>query len=384
MNIVLVDHNYPKDTPFLLNKYRELSKSNQVTLIHWGKPVADGVIQNISNGQNNWQLVFGFMVLGLTKPLFTINCILKGYKLKGKQIVKLMIRDNAFFRRPVDLIHFEFGTLAIDRMYLKSILNCKIVVSFRGYDLNYYKLNQPNVYNEVWEQADGFHFLGKDLLQRAITRGYPNNKLNFLIPPAIDTGLFSPEPTETHKLQTSNIRIVSTGRLVWKKGYEYALLAIKQLVNEGHDIHYTIIGDGPLHTALVFAIHQLKLEHHVTLAGKCSQQEIKQYLQHSDIFLHPAVSEGFCNAVVEAQAMGLPVVCTNADGLAENIEDGITGYVAPIYDAPALAAQLTKLISQPDLCMQMGLNGRKRVLQYFELSTQINSFVSMYHTLNHA
>lgn len=377
MNILLVDHNYPKDTPFLLNKYRALGLSNNISLVHWGKVVPNGVIRNRSNGSGSKQLLFGFIILFLTRPLYTLSVIVKGYRSIGKRILKLMIRDNVFFREPVDIIHFEFGTLAVDRMYLKQLLQCKIVVSFRGYDLNYYKLNaEKDVYDEVWQQTDAFHFLGNDLLQRAIKRGYQNNKPNFLISPAIDIDLFTPE--EKSKPLDKTIQIVSTGRLVWKKGYQYALLAIRKLIDSGYDIRYTIIGDGPMYTALTFSIHQLGLQNHVHLAGKCTQDQIKNILQKSDIFSHPAVSEGFCNAVIEAQAMQLPVVSTNADGLSENIQDNTTGFIVPIYDAAALVLKLSTLIDNPDMMKSFGKSGRERVLLHFRLEDQIAKIKSMY------
>jgi colanic acid/amylovoran biosynthesis glycosyltransferase len=101
-------------------------------------------------------------------------------------------------------------------------------------------------------------------------------------------------------------------------------------------------------------------------------------LQNSDIFLHPAVSEGFCNAVIEAQAMNLPVICTNADGLSENIVHGETGFVVPIYDARAIYFQIKMLLLDRDLLNNFGKAGRERVLNNFVLSNQIEAYKQMY------
>ena len=70
-------------------------------------------------------------------------------------------------------------------------------------------------------------------------------------------------------------------------------------------------------------------------------------LRAADVLLHPAVSEGFGNAVMEAQAVEVPVVCTDADGLRENVVDGVTGLVVPRRDASALAAALERLAARP-------------------------------------
>ncbi len=99
------------------------------------------------------------------------------------------------------------------------------------------------------------------------------------------------------------------------------------------------------------------------------------------VFLHPAVSEGFGNAVLEAQAMQLPVVCSDAGGLAENVSHGESGFVTPRRDPAALAEMLALLAAEPALRRQMGQAGRLRVETHFQLEQQISAFENFYQTL---
>jgi len=97
-------------------------------------------------------------------------------------------------------------------------------------------------------------------------------------------------------------------------------------------------------------------------------------MRWADVFLHPAVSEGFCNAVLEAQAMRLPVVASDADGLAENVDDDRTGFVVPRRDPAAMAEKLALLAEDGPLRREMGGAGRARVERCFALPQQIGEF----------
>jgi colanic acid/amylovoran biosynthesis glycosyltransferase len=98
----------------------------------------------------------------------------------------------------------------------------------------------------------------------------------------------------------------------------------------------------------------------------------------ADVFLHAAISEGFCNAVLEAQSMELPVVTSDADGLGENVVDGSSGFVVKRRDPRALADRMELLAANGDLRREMGSAGRRRVLEQFQLADQIRAFGKFY------
>lgn len=282
------------------------------------------------------------------------------------------------------LVHFEFGTLAADRMYLPQWLGSKALVSFRGFDLNFVALDRPTYYQEVWDKADALHLLGEALWQRAQQRGCPGEKWHALIPPAIDTEFFDPGNRRHRDVAGSTqrpLRILSVGRLEWKKGYEFALQAVSTLRQRGIHCEYRILGDGTYLEAVAYARHQLGLDETVCLLGSVPSGKVKEHMAWADLLLHAAVSEGFCNAVIEAQAMALPVVCSDADGLAENIEDGQTGFVVPRRNVPALAEKLQLLAEQPLLRQRLGANGRRRVIAKFQMKDQIAAFENLYQNL---
>jgi colanic acid/amylovoran biosynthesis glycosyltransferase len=321
----------------------------------------------------------------MANPVGTVRYLSMGIRRFRSDVFRRLYLDaNIIILKP-DILHFEFGAQARGRMHLKQILNCRIVVSFRGYDLNYHGLENSDHYDEVWQRADVLHLLGEDLWQRAQQRGCPPDENHVLIPPAVDPAFYHPNGRvyESH-IGTADrpLRILSVGRLSWVKGYEYAMHAIRLLVDQGIASEYRIVGDGDYLEPLSFCRYQLGLESAVELLGSMDRNAVRTQMLRADVFLHAAVSEGFCNVVIEAQSVGLPVVCTDAGGLPENVRDGETGFVVPRRRPAALAEKLALLGADSELRHRMGVAGRHRTLTHFQSDRQISAFDQLYRSLS--
>ncbi len=307
--------------------------------------------------------------------------LLRGALRDGWSSLKRLYLDAILIRLSPDLVHFEFGTLAVGKTYLKELLGCRMSASFRGFDVNFAGLEEPHYYAEVFREVDLVHCLGEDLWRRAVRRGCPADKEHVLIPPAIDTAFFDPGERQTASVVGTPerpLRILGVGRLVWQKGYEDALEAVRLLRRAGICVEYRIVGDGYYSDAIAYSRHEMGLDDSVSLLGAVSPAAVRGEMLWADLFLHAAVSEGFCNAVIEAQAMQLPIVCTDASGLVENVADGVTGFVAPRRDPEALARGVSRLAADPSLRERMGRAGRRRVLELFRIGDQIAAFDQAY------
>jgi colanic acid/amylovoran biosynthesis glycosyltransferase len=172
--------------------------------------------------------------------------------------------------------------------------------------------------------------------------------------------------------------LLSIARLHWKKGYEHTLAAVARVRAAGMELEYRIVGDGPYEDAVCACVEDLGLGDCVVLLGAQSRDAVLRELQQADLLLHGAVSEGFCNAVLEAQACGLPVVCTDADGLSENVETGESGLVVPRRDPVAFADAVAQLGADPETRRRMGEAGRRRAIDRFRLERQAEEFVDLY------
>jgi colanic acid/amylovoran biosynthesis glycosyltransferase len=284
-----------------------------------------------------------------------------------------------------ELVHFEFGNLARDHIGSVAALGPRLVTSFRGPDLNFIGLDDPDFYADVWAYTDGVHVLGQDLWRRALQRGCPPEKPHFFIPPALRPEIFEADPrahTERRGTLRKPLRILSVGRLHWMKGHEHALQAVRLLRDSGIAFEHRIVGGSDYSEAdrsVRFAVQDLGLEDSVTLLGPRRREEVQELMRWADVFLHAAVSEGFCNAVIEAQAMGLPVVCTDADGLAENVANGQTGYVVPRRDPAALAEAMRRLARAFAVRRRIGAAGRSRAETQFRSDAQMDRFEQLYH-----
>lgn len=291
-------------------------------------------------------------------------------------VLKSLYEHVMFAGQRLDILHVEFDYYAAALADLKTYLGCRLVVSARG------NLQKMSTYSEesakyLFERVDAYHVISHALEANLDRLGLPRTVPRWKIEPAIDLSLFEP-PAQRTRRPDEPLRIISINRLAWQKGYEFAIDAVAKLRDRGVPFEYRIYGEGDYLQAVRYAIRHHHLEDRVTLAGGVSREAIPGLLASADVMLHAAIEEGFCNAVIEAQAMELPIVTSDAGGLPENVEADVTGFVVPRRDPVALAEKLELLAADPATRHRMGRAGRARALSLFDLDKQADAFVAMY------
>ena len=183
------------------------------------------------------------------------------------------------------------------------------------------------------------------------------------------------------------VRIAMVGRLVEKKGAEFAIRAIAKVATSNKSVEFNLIGDGPLRKDLEGLVEELKVGNVVKLLGWKDQGEVIEVLKDSHIFVAPSVTardgdqDAPNNVLKEAMATGLPVVSTRHGGIPELVEDGHTGLLVPERDVGALADKLGHLIENPKLWPRMGMAARKCVEDRYNLDRLNDELVETYRRL---
>ncbi|TXG80935.1 MAG: glycosyltransferase [Thermomicrobiales bacterium] len=280
-----------------------------------------------------------------------------------------------------DLVHFEFGHSSLAHLLTCRINGVRSVVSFRGFDICYHGLEDPGFYSEVWKFADVIHCRSEGIWQRCLQRGCPSDKPHQVIVGGIDVDFFDPGG-RAHGMvagsQDQPLRMLSVGRLVWKKGHEYSVEALAKLVDQGIEAELRIIGSGTQDRAIRFAAFDLGVLDRVTLLGSMPRKDVRSEMRNADVLVMPSLSEGFGISALEAQAMKLPVVCSDAEGLPENVQDMVTGFVVPRRNSDLLAERLAMLAGDPEMRQFMGEAGRERVAHFFRVDQEIDAFERLY------
>lgn len=293
------------------------------------------------------------------------------------EIAKKIYLNAHLLKSDLNWIHYGFSTLALGSETVAKTIGAKMAVSFRGFDIAVYPIKNPGCFNTLWKHLDKVHTISNDLLVLAKAHGLPENVPIEKITPAIDVNLFR---TEKHNLNSgTQLVFMTTGRLHWKKGFVQTIEALALLKKTGVDFIYKIIGEGAEYESIAFAAIQMGLEEQIEFLGKIPHAEVRSHLTTADIYLQYSLQEGFCNAVLEAQAMGKLCVVSNAEGLSENVLHEQTGWVVPKNNPELLAKQLLKVIQLPDSKKeQIAARAVERVRREFNLEKQEREFVKFY------
>lgn len=173
-------------------------------------------------------------------------------------------------------------------------------------------------------------------------------------------------------------RIMASGSLLPRKGYDGLLRAAAILADEGTPFSLLFAGEGPERARLEALVAGFGLTARVRFLG--ARDDVPQLLADAHIFAHPSKSEGLSNSILEAMAAGLPVVSTTQCA-AEIITDGQTGLLTPFNQPAELAAALRRLLGDPGLRQELGAAARNHVAAVCNVDTITAQYEQVYHAL---
>jgi len=347
---IVLNSNPNTSETFFLNKIECLEQLGYGVILFVDKKKNNNLIASV-NGFS-WNGTKKNKICQLIKAIFRItkspiktmilyhSNYISGYKFNDNLVS--ILRSSHILKYKLDWLHFGFATNAIGRENLAKSIGAKMSTSIRGYDIAIYPKLNIGCYKLLWQKLNKLHYISDDLLSVAKKEGFQMEIEHKKILPCIDTKFFSGNPKQ--KL-SKPLKIITNARLHWKKGYDYILEALSILKKHNIPFIYTIIGNGDQYERLVYASHQLDIMENINFKGEQSKYEIKQLLSDNDIFLLYSIQEGFSNAVLEAQSMGLLSIVSDAEGLSENVLHEKTGWVIPKLNPLLLAEKLISLCS---------------------------------------
>lgn len=278
------------------------------------------------------------------------NIDLLKYSWKAYFYGKGLIKKKKF-----DLIHAFFG---IPCGYIAMKLRLPYIVSLRGSDVPFYNPRFAKLDKVV------FHRLSRRIWRRARVVIANSEDLKGLamktfageidvIPNGVDTREF--KPLKNKKI-SKKIRLISTGRLIARKGYQYLIPALKGLKN----VELTLVGGGDLRSELEELARKNQVK--VNFTGEVKHDEIVKYLQNSDIFVLPSLNEGMSNSILEAMACGLPIITTDTGGSKELIDGN--GFIIKKSSIASIRNALSKYSESKKLNLDHGEISRQIALKF--------------------
>jgi phosphatidylinositol alpha-1,6-mannosyltransferase len=225
----------------------------------------------------------------------------------------------------------------------------------------------------IGSTVDVLTYLG-EFTRKAISKGLNEKAQRSMvkIAPGIDVDHFIPNDATglRNSLGLSDKKvIVSVGRLVHRKGQDYLIEAMPEILKSVPQAHLLLVGEGPYREHLEKLVTQHKLERSVTFIGRIQYKELPTYICAGDIFAMPSRSrlmglevEGLGIVYLEASSCGLPVLAGNSGGAPDAVVHNETGLVVNGTDAQDIAAAAVELLVNVESSKKMGIAGRKWIV----------------------
>jgi glycosyltransferase involved in cell wall biosynthesis len=185
-----------------------------------------------------------------------------------------------------------------------------------------------------------------------------------LLPHCLEPGFADHGSAEDAQQASPSGCILTVGRLLsWEpgKGVDTVLRALPKVLDAFPRVRYFIIGDGDLRPNLERLAEDVGVSGSVIFLGHQSEEDLKHYYLHTDIFVMPSRQEGFGIVFLEAMGFGKPVVAAAFGGATDIVIDGQTGCLVEYGDVDTLADRLISILRDADLRGRLGSAGRKRV-----------------------
>jgi len=167
--------------------------------------------------------------------------------------------------------------------------------------------------------------------------------------------------SEVIDIPTDN-KLVCVGRLCEQKGQIQLVQAIANVIDKGIDLELTLVGDGEMRPEVEHAIAERNIQENVTITGWATEDEVHHYINNSKALILPSFAEGLPVVIMEAFALGRPVLSTYIAGIPELVKPKLNGWLCAASDIESITESIIELLSHdPSTLANMGNHGRTLV-----------------------
>lgn len=297
-------------------------------------------------------------------------------------------KDNRDGR--IDVIHSHWAIPSgFPAVIVSKILKIPCFITMHGGDV-YYNPKEGYVYPKLWyvrpflkytlRNAAKLTAITEDCKQHALNAGALEKDI-VVINNGADLERFSKKEKDVgivEKYGLSENTIFSCRQLIPRKGMRFLIRAMPGILKKFPDARLLIAGDGVERPKLEKMIKGLGLTKHVFLLGWIPNDELPRYYNSCDAAVMPSLEEGFGIPAAEAMGCEKPVVSTDAGGLVEVVEDGVTGVIVKKGSSKELSEGIIKVFSDKEAAERMGKEGRKRALRLFSWDKTADDFINLY------
>ena len=290
-----------------------------------------------------------------------------------------LLKGNASLAHAHGLRAALIGVLAAQRAGIPSLFTAHNLVPRMG------RL-QRVLLRHVGRTANGIFAVSQAVADTLTAAGLPQNKIH-VVPNGIDAALFdapadvadSAALRDGYGIPADAPLIVGVGRLSPEKGFDVLLDAFESIAPHSPRTHLLLIGEGPERVALQANAAKSDYSVRIHFAGRV--ENVIPLLALADIVAVPSREEGQGIVALEAMAARKPVVAAQTGGLVETVVQGVTGLLVEAGSGAALAGALSTLLLNPQLGLDMGLHGRRRVEQEYALERMLHNIENIYRSV---
>jgi len=243
-----------------------------------------------------------------------------------------------------DIIHSQGFFNDVVAYMANKLMGKRYVVGVVGSDINISFPFKDIAFRALLSRAEAILTKTQEMKRRIENLVGAGKKKIYVVYNGVDIDLFNADKYSKYRRVTGKKRILFVGGLRKIKGVKYLIMAMGHVLKKTTDVELTIVGDGPQLGFLKRLVQSLNIQGYIRFVGRVEHEEIPMYMIRSDIFVLPSLYEGLPNVIIEALAMGLPVIATRVGGVPEIIQDGVNGYLVEPRDVLNLANKICLLL----------------------------------------
>ncbi len=289
---------------------------------------------------------------------------------------------NSMKLKNIDIVHVQWPIPnGLGALFLKKIYKIPYINTIHGEEV-YLSKHYHILFALKWLVNNSAKTITNSsaTLDSCLETGLKKGKFG-IIPFGVDINFYKPITVPKNE---NIFKILSVGYLIERKGFEFLIKAMKEVLGEHINVQLIIVGSGPLEKKLKDLITKLDLQNNVKIVKNVSDDELLHLYNSSNLFVLPSIvdsqgnTEGLGVVLLEAMACKLPVIGSNVGGIPDIIQDKETGLLVPEKNSLKLSQEILNLIKDEDLRLELAINGYNQVRGTFSWERVAKRYLKIY------